>query len=259
MIAAIVQARMGSTRLPGKVIKEVKGRPLLSYLIERLRSCRGIEKIIIATSINKEDDVIALLAEREGIPVYRGSQDDVLDRYYQTAIKYQVDNIVRITADCPLIDPGVTEEVINYYLNNPGFDLVLTGPTYPEGFDTSIFPFKTLKTAWNEANLKSDREHVTTFIWKNDKRFKIKTLSLEEDYSFLRLTVDEPVDFEVAKNVIEEMYDEKGSVFFFKDILCLYKKKPYIFEQNKNVIRNEGYLLSLKEDCIINAGNRKKG
>ena len=251
MIAAIVQARMTSTRLPGKVLKEVRGKPLLSYLIERLRRVNNIEKIIIATTNNKEDDPIVELCKKEFVSYFRGSEDDVLDRYYQTAKKFGVEHVVRITSDCPLIDPCLIEELLNFYLRNPGFDLVKTGPAYSEGLDAEVFPFRNLQTVWKEARLSSEREHVTPFLWKNVNRFRIKTLPFENDYSFLRLTVDEAVDFEVIKAVLEEQLKKKGRIFLFKDILNLYREKPYIFEKNMHVIRNEGYLKSLKNDRIL--------
>src|SRR4030042_4292615 len=251
MLAAIVQARITSTRLPGKVLKEVMGRPLLWYLIERLKRIKKDHKIIIATSTHTQDNIIEDFCRESSIDCFRGKHEDVLDRYYQCALAYKADIIVRITADCPLIEPNIASNVIDSYLNDPSADLVLTGPNYPEGFDTSVFPFKSLEIAWKEAKLKSDREHVTTYIWKNDKRFKIRTLSLEKDYSFLRLTVDEAVDFEVLKAVIEELYEGKGVAFLFGDILKLYEEKPYIFEKNQHIIRNEGYFKSLREDYII--------
>lgn len=247
-IGIIVQARMGSSRFPGKVLKEIIGKPLLWYLVQRLRCCQSISKIVIATSISRDDDAVEDFCKINGIDCFRGSENDVLDRYYQCALKYKIENIVRITGDCPLIDPDVADRVINFYKENPGFDLVKTGPTYPEGFDTEVFSFKNLEIAYNDAKLKSEREHVTAFLWKHDKRFKIKILSLDKDYSFLRLTVDEAVDFGVVKDVIESLYPRKAALFNFEDILRLYKDNRSIFMKNKNVIRNEGYLKSLEKD-----------
>lgn len=251
MIAAIVQARMTSTRLPGKVLMEVLGRPLLSYQIERLKRIGNIEKIIIATTVNKEDDPVAALCGKERVACFRGSENDVLDRYYQAASKYGVDIIVRITADCPLIDPYLVEKLINYYLNNPGTDLARTSPDFPEGYDAEIFSYKNVEIAWEEARLSSEREHVTPFLWKNNKRFRIESMPFGNDYSFIRLTVDEPIDFEVVRAVIEEQISNNKDIFLFKDILKLYNEKPYIFEKNKMVIRNEGYIKSVKNDFII--------
>lgn len=247
MIGVIVQARMGSTRLPGKVMKEMLGKPLLFYLIERLKYSKLIEKIIVATTNNEADQIIVDYVKSLGVEIYCGSEEDVLDRYYQAAKKYGIDIIVRITADCPLLDPKVTDEVIKYYLEYQEYDLVRSGSTYPEGFDTEVIPFKSLEIAWKEAQLKSEREHVTSFIWKNDKRFKVETLTFNQDLSYLRITVDEEVDFQVVKSILENLY-RKDEMFYLEDILRLYKSKPEIFKLNQNVVRNEGYLKSLTED-----------
>lgn len=241
----IIQARMGSKRLPGKVLKEVLGKPLLWYLLQRLRQCKAISQIVVATSDSKDDQAIEDFCKDNQTSCFRGSEDDVLERFYQCALYYDMDPIVRITGDCPLIEPRFVDDVVNFYSENSDFDLVKTGPTYPEGFDAEIFPHKNLEAAWQEAELKSQREHVTTFLWENDQRFKIKWLALKKDYSFFRLTVDEKIDFEVVKEVIEELYPQKDVFFNFEDIFLLYQKKPAIFWKNKHVIRNEGYLKSL--------------
>lgn len=250
MIAAIIQARMTSSRLPGKVLKTVLGRPLLSYLIERLSYCGSLEKIVIATTTNIEDEPIVNFAVNNNLAYYRGSENDVLDRYYQAAKKFGVNHIVRITSDCPLIDPQIVDKIVGIYLKNSDADLTRTGPTYPEGLDVEVFPFKNLEIAWKEAQLSSEKEHVTPLIWKNPTRFKIHTIPFEKDYSFLRLTVDEYVDFEVVKAVIEEIYEKDNNPFLIKDLINLYQEKPYIFEKNKHLVRNEGYLKSLENDSI---------
>lgn len=250
MIGAIVQARIGSTRLPGKVMKEVLGRPLLFYLTERLKQSELIEKIIVATTNKNTDQKISDYVKSLGLGTFCGSEDDVLDRYYQAARKYKIDIIVRITSDCPLIEPKVTDEVIQYYLEHQEYDLVRSGPTYPEGFDTEVFPFKTLQTAWREARLKSEREHVTPYICKNDNRFKVKTLVFYQDLSCLRMAVDEEVDFKVVKSILENLYKE-GEIFYLEDLLRFYRENPDIFNLNKKVIRNEGYLKILAEESGI--------
>jgi spore coat polysaccharide biosynthesis protein SpsF len=251
MIAAIIQARMTSSRLPGKVLKKILGRPLLSYLIERLNYCSSLEEIIIATTTNIGDEPIVNFAVNNNLACYRGSENDVLDRYYQAAKKFGVNHIVRITSDCPLIDPQVVDKIIGIYSKHSDSDLTRTGPTYPEGLDVEVFPFKNLEIAWREAQLSSEREHVTPLIWKNPTRFNIHTIPLEEDYSFLRLTVDEYVDFEVVKAVIEEIYKKDDNPFLLKDVINLYEEKPHIFDKNKHVARNEGYLKSVKNDSIF--------
>ena len=249
MIGAIVQARMGSSRLPGKVMKHILGRPLLFYLIERLRRSKLIQKIIIATSTEPEDVAILEYAKVLGVKTFAGSKEDVLDRYYHAARKNKIDTIVRITGDCPLLDPELTDEVVKYFLEHQDYDLVRTGMTYPEGFSTEVIPFRSLAVTWRDAGLKSEREHVTPFIWKNNKRFRVKDLELQEDFPYIRLTVDESVDLVVIRNVIENLYPQKQA-FCFSDIIDLYKAMPEIFMANQHVVRKGGYYKSLEEDLI---------
>ncbi|MFC1568327.1 cytidylyltransferase domain-containing protein [Candidatus Margulisiibacteriota bacterium] len=247
MIGAIVQARMGSTRLPEKVMRKVLDRPLLYYLLERLNRSKMIDRIVIATTVNPNDQIIADFAKEQGVAVYRGSENDVLDRYYQAAKEYGLDTIVRITADCPMHDPQILDGVIRQYANDPESDFIATGPSYPEGFDVEVFSFKTLSRAWQEASLVSEREHVTPYIKKSTDRFKVKILSIEPNLSHLRLTVDEKVDFRVIKGLIERLYSP-NKLFGLKDLLRLYETEPEMFQLNQHVIRNEGYFNSLLKD-----------
>ncbi len=250
MIGAIIQARMGSTRLPGKVMKEVLGKPLIYYLLERLKYSGLIKKIVVATTDQPGDTVIKEYVESLGIEVFCGSQSDVLDRYHGAAKKYGIDPVIRITSDCPLLDPEIVDAIISFYLDNPGYDLVHTGPSYPEGLDMEIFPFASLDEAWKKADLESEREHVTAYIWKRKADFKIKTMEMEEDLSSLRITVDEEADFNLVKQVFEKIY-KPGKIFSLNDVLKLRYSEPGMFNINKNIIRNEGYLKSLKKDKKI--------
>jgi len=244
----IIQARMGSERLSGKILKEVNGKPLLWYLIERLRLCKTISQIVLATSISPENDIVEQFCRDNQVECFRGDEQDVLDRYYRCAVAYNMDRIVRITGDCPLIDPHLVDDLVVFSSEYPEFDLVKTDSTYPEGFDAEIFSFTNLELSWKEAKRMSQREHVTTFLWENEHRFKIKWLSLDQDYSFLRLTVDEDIDFEVIKAVVEYFYEKNKPLFYFQDILALYKDRPEIFKKNIHIVRNEGYLKSRQQD-----------
>lgn len=246
-VTAIIQARMTSTRLPGKVLMEVMSRPLLSYQIERLRFSNRIDEIIIATTTNKEDDRIAGLSQKEELKVYRGSEDDVLDRYYQTAKKYKTGNILRITADCPLIDPNICDRIINVYLNS-GADYVHTGESFAEGLDCGIISFRALSTAWHEAKLKSEREHVTLYIKNHPEKFDNITVENETDDRNYRITVDEQKDFIVVKAIFEDLYKETKSSFTVREIKSFLDNNPEIYTLNANIIRNEGLLKSLLED-----------
>jgi len=247
-ITAIIQARMTSTRLPGKVLKKVMGKPLLIYQIERLHYSQGINEVVIATTTNKEDDPIEELTQREGLKVYRGSEDDVLDRYYQTARKYGIDHIMRLTADCPLIDPAVCDLVIDKYLSS-GVDFVHTGPTFAEGVDCEILSFTCLEKAWINASLKSEREHCTLYLHNHPDEFEKLTLNNETDDCKYRFTVDEPEDFQVVELIIKHFYNKQSTTFFStKDVKAFLDLHPTVTEMNSHVIRNEGLVLSLKKD-----------
>lgn len=236
MIAAIVQARMGSTRLGGKVMMEVLGKPLLQHMIERLHHSQYLEDIIIATTIDKKDDNIMALCEKIGVKTFRGSEEDVLDRYYNATKQYNVDIIVRMTSDCPLIDPKVVDRVIKYYFDNKDeFDFVsnMHPPTFPDGLDVEVIPFKTLKKAWQEAKKSYEREHVSPYIWDNPKMFKIGNVAYTDELHLKeRWTLDYEEDYFFIKRVFEELYS-KRNIFYMEDILELLNRKPEIRKINQ--------------------------
>lgn len=207
---------MGSTRLPGKVLAEIAGHPMLWHVVQRLCHARTLDRIVVATSDRAADDAIATLCERMGVECFRGSEDDVLDRYYQAAKAYEADVIVRITADCPLIDPHVVDEVISTYLDSE-FDYVTNTLriTYPAGLDTEVFSFAALEKAWKEARKPAEREHVTPYIRRSGK-FRVGGVENEETSRFFyRWTVDEPRDLEFVRRVYDELYTDEG--LFHKD------------------------------------------
>ena len=257
-IVAIIQARMGSTRLPGKVLKEIVGKPMLWHVINRVKNAKELDDIVIATTNLKEDTQILELASEIGVKNYAGSENDVLDRYYQAAIMSKADVIVRITADCPLVDPNVIDKVVRYYLSND-FDYVSTSikPTYPDGIDVEVFSFASLKKAWDEAKLASEREHVTPYIWKNPTTFKIKNYDNECDISYMRWSVDEQHDLEFVRGIYNRLYT-KDSLFYMEDVLDLLKGNPELMNINKGIVRNEGYFKSIKEDKTIKIKTRCK-
>ncbi|MEM2890792.1 MAG: glycosyltransferase family protein [Candidatus Hadarchaeum sp.] len=249
-IVAIVQARMGATRLPGKVMADIVGKPLLWHVINRIKRAKLIGEIVIATTTDREDDVIEKWAKENNLKCYRGSADDVLDRFYQAAKKYGASIIVRVTADDPLKDPVLIDKVIRYYLEHKDkFDYVsnIIKPTYPEGLDVEVFPLKTLERAWREASTKVDREHVTTFIWNNPDKFRLANIEhVGEDISHLRWTLDYPEDLIFTREVYAKLY-KKGEVFLMEDVLNLLKRCPELAKINAGHFRFEGYLKSLKE------------
>jgi spore coat polysaccharide biosynthesis protein SpsF len=251
MIAAIIQARMGSTRLPGKVLKEISGRPMLWHVVHRIRQTQLVDEVIVATSTGDGDDEIAAFCEQAGVRYFRGSESDVLDRYYQTAKNVAATTIVRVTADCPFIDPTIIDKVITAHLGN-GYDYISNTiyRSYPDGLDVEVFSFDALAKAWQEARLASEREHVTPYIWKNEGLFLLGGVRQEDDQSALRWTVDEPADFEFARQVYQHLFSNER-LFLMKDIVALLESNPELEKINQGFISNEGYLRSLEKDELV--------
>jgi len=246
-VMAIIQARMTSSRLPRKVLMQVMGRPLLSYQIERLSFSQKIDDIIIATTVNMEDDAVVELAEAEGVKVFRGSEHDVLGRYYQAATMAKAEHIMRLTADCPLIQPDICDLVATKYFENNA-DYITTGPSFAEGLDCEVLRFSALEQTWEKARLKSEREHVTLYTRRHPEVFKSITLNNETDDSKYRITVDREEDFIVVKTILENLYQAEDSYFTIREIKTFLDTNPEVCKLNARVIRNEGLLKSLRED-----------
>ncbi len=226
-IVVIDQARMTSTRLPGKVMKEVIEKPLLEYQIERLRKLTEANQLVIATTTNDTDIPIVELCNRMGVEYYKGSEEDVLSRYYEAATKFEADIVVRVTSDCPLIDPAIVDRVIKYYKDEGNYDYVSNTliRTYPRGMDTEVFSFKVLEEVYLNAQEISEREHVTPFIYKNPGHYKLGNVRNNEDKSEHRWTVDTTEDFELISMIIEQLYFSNPS-FGLSDILELLHDNP---------------------------------
>ena len=237
-VVAIVQARMGSTRLPGKVLKKICGRPMIELLLSRLSLSKEIDQIVVATSVDSRNAPLIDCVEALGYFCELGSEEDVLERYFQAALKNGAEIVVRITGDCPLIDPALVDETILEYKTGQ-FDYVSNSypPTYPDGLDVEVFSFAALKLAFEEAKKPYDREHVTPYLRTQDL-FKQGAVKGEIDLSHLRWTVDEPSDFKVVSSIFESFYP--NITFSWKQILDLERKQPSIFTLNSSEIRNEG-------------------
>jgi spore coat polysaccharide biosynthesis protein SpsF len=228
MIAIIVQARMGSSRLPGKVLKPIAGRPMLSYQVERLRRVAHENKIVIATTESFADNAIVGFCQSEKIDVYRGSEQDVLSRFYGAAIQYQASMIVRVTSDCPLIDPGLIDQAIAAYLDSGDqCDYVsnMLVPSWPYGMAVEVVSFAVLKQANTESTDAAEREHVTPFIYWRPQRFRIKSLTMTPNLSHYRWTVDTPEDFELISRILSSLYPRKP-IFSMTDVLALLGEHP---------------------------------
>ncbi len=245
-IVAIIQARMSSSRLPGKVLMSLANKPVLAHVVERLSYCKMIEKIVVATTDEISDDPVSDYCANNNIDCYRGSLEDVLDRYYQAAKIYHANPIVRITGDCPAIDPVVVDAVITGYLSGE-YDLYGLGGEFPDGLDCTVFSFSAIERAWKEARLKSEREHVGPYIENNPHLFKNGKLELFRGLGSQRWTLDEPSDFELLSKIFNKLY-RPDSPFLTHQILQFIKDNPELLAINAQIVRNEGYLKSLQED-----------
>lgn len=224
----INQARMTSTRLPGKVLKEVMGKPLLEYQLERLKRVQLADEVVVATTTKETDDPIVELCDRLSVQLFRGSEDDVLSRCFNAAKEQVADVVVRVTSDCPLIDPMVVDQTIQYYLNHqPDIDYASNSleRTYPRGMDAEVFSFKALQTAFYEATAQPDREHVTSFIYRHPQRFHLSSVAYHCNQSQHRWTVDTSEDFELIRLILEALYSENPA-FTLEDTLALLDKHP---------------------------------
>ncbi|HVL68439.1 MAG TPA: glycosyltransferase family protein [Vicinamibacterales bacterium] len=246
---AIIQARMSSTRLPGKVLAEIAGEPMLALVSRRVRSAKTLDQVVIATSTSSADDAVEAVCRERGIAVFRGSEEDVLDRYRGAAEFADAATVVRVTADCPLIDPQVIDLVVDEFRKG-GADYVSNTiqRTYPDGLDTEVMSRAALERAWSEAVLQSEREHVTPYIWKHPELFPQRQVVQAADLSALRWTVDEPRDLELVREVCRRLPADRASM---QDILVLLAEEPSLRELNAGIVMNEGYLRSLMEDRVI--------
>jgi len=224
----IIQARMTSTRLPGKVLKQVLGKSLLEFQLERLKAVLNADDLVVATTTNATDQPIVDLCQTIQVPVYRGSETDVLARYYEAAATNQADIVVRVTSDCPLIDPDIVAEVIGFYQTRQDqYDYVSNtlDRTYPRGLDVEVFSLNALEQAYREATQADEREHVTPYIYRHPEQFKIDQIKQAEDHANERWTVDTPEDFELIKRILEALYSTKPN-FRQADVLALLDTHP---------------------------------
>jgi glutamate-1-semialdehyde 2,1-aminomutase len=251
-IVAIVQARLTSSRFPNKILEKIENKTLIEMLINRLKKSKYLDKIVLAIPDNKKNNLLRNKIKKE-IDIFTGSENDVLDRYFQAANKFKAKTIVRICGDCPLIDPKVVDEILDFYQKN-NFDYVSNTikPTYPDGLDVEVFNFETLRTTWLEAKSNTEREHVTQYIIKN-KKFKKKNIVYKKDLSYLRLTIDEKIDLKQIKQVYYKLKTKK--CFGIEEINKLYKKNPGIFKINSKIKRNEGSKLTTGQKMWIRAKN----
>jgi spore coat polysaccharide biosynthesis protein SpsF len=264
-IFAIIQARMASTRLPRKVLLDIGGEPMLVRVVERARRAKTLDGIIVATTTDSSDDGVAELCQERGYPCYRGSVHDVLDRYYQASLKFSVDILVRLTADCPVIDGGVIDETVNAFLGRSSeddkpftgrfedipFDFAanrLPPPwkrTYPIGLDTEVCAFPTLELVWKEAKMPHQREHVMPFLYEDFRqgqqahsRFRICLVNHDPDYGWLRWTVDTAEDLQLLRQIYAHFNHQDD--FTWQDVLTLFEREPALAQLNA-AVRHKNY------------------
>jgi spore coat polysaccharide biosynthesis protein SpsF (cytidylyltransferase family) len=240
---AILQARTSSSRLPGKVLMPILGRPMLQHEIDRIQRARSIEALVVATSADAADDPIAALCAAAGVACFRGSLHDVLDRVYQAARPHRPQIVVRLTGDCPLVDPAVIDGVVEF-LREGGLDYAVTDEAFPDGLDVEAIRFEVLEAAWRGATRASDREHVTLFVSRQPDRFRSGRFPAPRNLAGMRWTVDEPEDFELVRRVYEALYP-RHPAFTTDDVLALLAAQPELAELNRRFQRNEGLRRSL--------------
>lgn len=261
-IVIVVQARMSSSRLPGKVLMPVLGKSLLYRMIERLRMVNHKVQIVIATSTDAKDDAIEAEAAAIGVPCYRGSLDNCLDRHYQAGKQYNADVVIKIPSDCPLIDPRIIDEVLDFYFAHEGeYDFVnnLHPPTWPDGNDVEIMTMPCIERTWKEATRPLELEHTTPYIWENPDKFRIANITWPTglDYSMShRFTIDYRADYDFIDRVYQELYPSKVN-FSCDDILALLDKKPEIYQINADYAGVNWYRNHLNELKTVSAQNTR--
>ena len=253
-IIAIIQARVGSTRLPNKVLLDLEGKTVLEHVINRVSKGKLVGETVVATTVLEEDLKIVKLCSGKGVRAYCGSENDVLDRFYQAARLFGAGHVVRVTADCPLIDHEIIDDVLSLHLKKKSdYTSNIIKETFPDGEDVEVFTFEALKEAWESAELSSQREHVTPYIRNNPGIFKLANFSSPKDLSDKRWTLDEEEDYEFIRKIYGALY-KKSKFFGMKEILGFLRSHPEYEKINSRMTRNEGYSKSLKNDKRVSKG-----
>jgi spore coat polysaccharide biosynthesis protein SpsF len=231
---AIIQARMGSTRLPGKVLADLAGEPMLAHVVSRARRAATLAEVVVATTTAPADRAVSDLCAARGWPCFRGSEDDVLDRFYRAAREHRADVVVRLTGDCPLIDPAIIDQVVRaFHAHRPDYaSNVLTPRTFPRGLDVEVFSFEALARAWGEDCNAAWREHVTPYLYRQPQRFRLHRVAADADYSSLRWTVDTPEDWQLIVRLFGALGPDR---FSWLDVLALLRDHPDWNEINRRV------------------------
>ena len=238
-VVAIIQARVGSTRLSGKVLLDLAGEPMLVRVVNRSRRATMLQELVVATTTRPADGAIVELCAARGWPCFRGSEDDVLDRYYQAAMQYQADVVVRITSDCPMIEPKIVDWVVREFFDKGPLDYAtntLLPRTFPQGLDVEVVAFDALERAWREDDNRAWREHVTPYIYRHPEKFALRAVVNDKDYSHMRWTLDTVDDLTFMRKI----YDYFGhDAFSWQDVLSTLEEHPDWLEINRHVAQKE--------------------
>jgi spore coat polysaccharide biosynthesis protein SpsF len=235
-IVAIIQARMGSTRLPGKVLKDIEGETMLARVVNRVRRSRLIDELLVATTDERSDDVVVKECQRCAVAVFRGSEKDVLDRYFRAAQLAKADIVVRITSDCPLIDPEIADKVVEAFLESrPEYASNTLARTYPRGLDTEVITLSALGRAWQDARTTPQRTHVTPYIYEHPALFQLLSVTGDADHSGHRWTVDTHEDLELIRAIYARLRDNPA--FVWRDVLALLDREPQLIELNRAIMQ----------------------
>ena len=257
---AVIQARLGSTRLPGKTLADLGGRPMLAHVVERATAIPGVDGVVIATTTHPRDDRLADWARAAALPCVRGSEDDVLDRFHDVLAQHACDAVVRVTPDCPFLDPEISGRVVAAWREGDAVDYAsnVEPPTFPDGLDTEVISRAALLAAWREARLPSDREHVTPFVRRHRERFRQAVVGNDRDLSHLRWTVDIAADLDFARAVVARLAPSGRERFGMPELLALLAREPDLARLNAGQRRNEGYERSLAADAARGARVRRR-
>ncbi|MDA8777074.1 glycosyltransferase family protein [Pontimonas sp.] len=245
-VVAVIQARMGSRRFPGKVLADLRGRPVLEWVVDAVQKVEGVHEIVVATTINGEDQAIEDWCEKNGVNCFRGEPLDVLKRYADCAKEYRASHVVRITADCPMLDSETVSTVLRRGLESKADYFGMAGE-FPDGFDCEGFSVEALERANREATLQSDREHVTPFLKHASNGLDVFYVQFRTDAADVRLTVDQSEDLDFLESLLELLSLRRGPVQLEK-ILAALSSAPQLTKINSHIVRNEGYLRSLEND-----------
>jgi spore coat polysaccharide biosynthesis protein SpsF len=255
VIGAIVQARLGSTRLPGKTLLDIAGRPLIDHVMRQVGAAGGLDTVVLATTDDPADDPLADHAAARGWNVFRGSREDVLDRFHQAAVRHGLDGVVRVTGDCPLKDPELIDWAVGEFRDRDDLDYLATNfrPHLPLGMDVDIFRSTALARSWREARLPSEREHVNPYIRKHRERFRLGSLvhpvhGADARIARYRVAVDEPADLEVVRHVIGSLAGSSGRVLHLADVVGFLDAHPEVARLSSSLVHHAGYLPSLERD-----------